>query len=116
MTDVTPPACQLISLQATCPHNCNSSWWTLSLRVLDEADGTGVTNVILKTGNGTLFTDYGAITLVSYNASCCAPKVELLVMDGAGNVGSCSYSLSSRMMPSPWVCLVTLVLGLLIQR
>lgn len=116
MTDVTPPVCQLISLQATCPPNCNSSWWTLSLSVSDEADGTGVKNVTLKTGNGTLVTAYGDKALVFYNASCCASKVELLVVDGAGNVGSCSYSLSSRILPSPWVCLITLVLGLLIKR
>lgn len=82
----------------------------------DEADGTGVANVTLKTGNGTLDTTYGDITLVSYNASCCAPKVELLVVDGAGNTGSCLYSLSSRMKPSLSVCLITLVLGLLTKR
>lgn len=116
MTDVTPPVCQLISLHADCSPNCNSSRWTLSLRVLEDADGTGVANVTLKTGNGTLDTTYGEITLVSYNASCCAPKVELLVVDRAGNTGSCSYSLSSRNMPSLWVCLLTLVLGLLIKR
>lgn len=116
MTDVTPPVCQLISLQAGCPPKCNSSRWTLSLRVSDEADGTGVANVTLKIGNGILNTTYGEITLVSYNASCCAPKVELQVVDKAGNAGSCSYSLSSRNTPSLWVCLVTLVLGLLIKR
>lgn len=82
----------------------------------DDADGTGVANVTLKTGNGTLDTTYGDMTLVSYNASCCAPKVELLVVDRAGNTGSCSYSLSSRIVPSPCVCLLTLVLGLLMKR
>ncbi|TWW75015.1 von Willebrand factor A domain-containing protein 7 [Takifugu flavidus] len=116
VTDVTPPVCQLISRHATCPKNCNSSRWTLSLRVSDEAGGTGVANVTLKTGNGTLDTTYGDITLVSYNASCCAPKVVLRVTDRAGNEGTCSYSLSSRIMPSLWVSLVTLVLGLLIKR
>lgn len=116
MTDVTPPVCQLISRHATCPKNCNSSRWTLSLRVSDEAGGTGVANVTLKTGNGILDTTYGDVTLVSYNASCCAPKVVLRVTDRAGNAGTCSYSLSSRIMPSLWVSLVTLVLGLLIKR
>lgn len=82
----------------------------------DEAEGTGVANVTLKTGNGTLNATYGEITLVSYNASCCAPKVELLVVDRAGNTGSCLYSLSSRMTPSIFVCLITVLLGLLAER
>lgn len=115
MTDVTPPVCQLISLQANCPQNCNSSRWTLSVRVSDEAGGTGVANVTLKSGNGTLDATYGNITLVSYNASCCAPKVELLVTDKAGNTGSCSYSLSSRITPSPLLCLIAVVLGILVK-
>lgn len=116
MTDVTPPVCQLISRQANCPQNCNSSQWTLSVRVSDEAEGTGVANVTLKTGNGTLDATYGEITLVSYKASCCAPKVELLVVDRAGNAGSCLYSLSSRMKPSIVVCLIVVLLGLLVER
>lgn len=62
----------------------------------DEAGGTGVANVTLKTGNGTLDATYGAITLVSYNASCCAPDVELLVVDKVGNTGSYLYSLQQN--------------------
>lgn len=116
MTDVTPPVCQLISLHANCPQNCNSSRWTLSVRVSDEAEGTGVANVTLKTGNGALNATYGELTLVSYSASCCTPNVELLVVDRAGNTGSCLYSLSNRMMPSIFVCLIMVLLGLLMER
>lgn len=116
MSDLTPPVCQLISLNANCPQDCNSARWTLSVRVSDEAEGSGVANVTLKTGNGTLEATHGAITLVSYSASCCAPTVELLVVDKAGNTGSCLYSLSSRITPSPLLCLIAAVLGILMKR
>lgn len=116
MIDVTPPACQLISLQADCPQNCNSSRWTVSFRVSDEADGTGVANVTLKTGTGTLEVTYGNITLGFYNASCCAPQVELTALDRAGNTGSCVFSPSGRIAPSLWLCLIMAALGLLIRR
>lgn len=116
MSDVAAPVCQLISLQADCPQDCNSARWTLSVRVSDEDGGTGVANVTLKTGNGTLEVAHGAITLVSYNASCCASNVELLVVDKAGNTGSCLYSLSSRPAPSPLLCLIAAVLGILMKR
>lgn len=115
MSDVTPPECQLIRRHADCLQNCNSSRWTLLVRVSDEAGGTGVANVTLKTGNGTLDATYGAITLVSYNTSCCAPDVELLVVDKVGNTGSYLYSLSSRITPSPLLCLIAAVLGILIR-
>lgn len=113
--DVTAPVCQLISLQANCPQNCTSSRWTLSVRVSDEAGGTGVANVTVKTGDGTLDASIGDVTLVSYNASCCSPKVELLVVDKVGNTGTCLYSLSSRVTPSAWLCLIAAVLGVLIK-
>lgn len=116
VSDATAPTCQLISLNSNCPQDCNSARWTLSVRVVDEDGGTGVANVTLKSGNGTLEVGYGAITLVSYNASCCASKVELLVVDQAGNTGTCLYSLSNRIAPSPLLCLITAVLGILIKR
>lgn len=67
------------------------------MRVTDGAEGTGVERVSLRQGNGTMNTSLAAgnenITLVSYSASCCAPDMELLVVDRVGNVGSCFYTL-----------------------
>lgn len=87
----------------------------------DGAEGTGVYSVSLKQGNGTMNTSLDPgnenITLVSYTASCCAPDMELLVVDQVGNVGSCSYSLqgalslSTKVTQSPFLCLSIVVLG-----
>lgn len=93
--------------------------WNLSVRVSDEAEGSGVENVSLKLGNGTINTSLDAanenVTLVSYRASCCAPNMELLVVDRAGNVRSCLYSLSTKITQSIFLCLIVVVLGLLIM-
>ncbi|XP_039682395.1 von Willebrand factor A domain-containing protein 7-like [Perca fluviatilis] len=97
VTDFNSPVCQLLSLQSNCSDNCISSMWELSVQVTDGAEGTGVNRLSLRQGNGTLNTSLAAgnenITLVSYNASCCSPDVELLVVDGVGNVASCFYSI-----------------------
>lgn len=54
----------------------------------------------LKQGNGTMNTTLDAanenVTLVSYRASCCQPNMELRVVDRAGNVGSCFFSLREK--------------------
>lgn len=36
------------------------------------------------------------VTLVSYRASCCQPNMALRVVDRAGNVGSCFFSLREK--------------------
>lgn len=91
----------------------------------DGAEGTGVDRVSLKQGNGTMNTSLDSgnenITLVSYSASCCAPDMELLVVDRVENVGSCFYSLqgkppgalslSTKVTQSPFLCLSIVVLG-----
>ncbi|KAM8740973.1 von Willebrand factor A domain-containing protein 7-like [Acanthopagrus schlegelii] len=96
VTDFTEPMCELLSLQSNCTENCSLSTWTVSVQVTDGANGTGIDRVSLRQGNGTMNTSLAAgnenITLVSYTASCCSPDVELLVVDGVGNVGTCSYS------------------------
>ena len=94
--------CQLASLQSECSggeSNCSSSAWRLSASVSDGPQGTGVQRVSLKQGNGTLNTSVAAasagnhnVTLVSFSASCCWPEVELRVVDGVGNVGTCFYT------------------------
>lgn len=92
----------------------------------DGAQGSGVDLVSLKQGNGTMDTTLDAanenVTLVSYRASCCQPNMALRVVDRAGNVGSCSFSLrekppaaqsaSASVTPSPLLSLVLLLVKL----
>ncbi|KAM9348879.1 von Willebrand factor A domain-containing protein 7-like [Symphorus nematophorus] len=96
VTDFIKPVCELLSLQSNCSENCSLSTWELSVQVTDGAEGTGIDRVSLRQGNGTMNTSIAAgnksITLVSYNASCCSPDVELVVVDQVGNVGTCFYS------------------------
>uniref|UniRef100_A0A3Q1J284 VWFA domain-containing protein n=2 Tax=Anabas testudineus TaxID=64144 RepID=A0A3Q1J284_ANATE len=96
VTDFTAPVCQLLSLQSNCSDNCSSSMWEISVEVTDGAEGTGIDRISLGQGNGTMNTSLtagnGNITQVTYNASCCSPDVELVVVDQVGNVGSCFYT------------------------
>lgn len=98
--------------------------WNLTVRVSDGAEGSGVDLVSLKQGNGTMNASLDAtnnnVTLVSYRASCCQPDMALRVVDRAGNVGSCFYSLrekppaaqsaSVRVTLSPLLFILSLVL------
>ncbi|KAK2882028.1 hypothetical protein Q8A73_022538 [Channa argus] len=96
VTDFTQPVCQLLSLQSNCSDNCSLSMWELSVQVTDGAGGTGIDRVRLTQGNGTLNASqaegHDNVMLVSYNASCCSPDAELVVVDRVGNVGSCFYT------------------------
>lgn len=126
VTDFTAPQCELLSFQSNCSENCSSLTWSLSARVSDGAEGTGVDRVSLKQGNGTMSTslapDNENITLVSYSSSCSAPDMELQVVDNVGNVGSCFYtirenspaavSLSTKVTHSFFLCLTVVALGL----
>lgn len=99
VTDFTEPVCQLVSLQSNCSDNCSLSMWELSVEVTD-AGGTGIDHVSLTQGSGTMNTSLAAgnenMTLVSYNASCCSPDVELVVVDQVGNVGYCFYTVQKK--------------------
>ncbi|XP_008301485.1 putative uncharacterized protein YIL169C, partial [Stegastes partitus] len=126
VTDFTAPVCERLSLQSNCSENCSLSSWSVSLRVSDGADGTGVDRVILRQGNGTMSTSLSPgnenVTLVSYNSSCCSPEMQLQVVDQVGNVGSCSYSFregssgalsaATKVTLSPFLCFIMVVLGL----
>ncbi|XP_033995611.1 LOW QUALITY PROTEIN: von Willebrand factor A domain-containing protein 7-like [Trematomus bernacchii] len=138
VTDFAPPVCQNVSLQANCSDSCSLSMWELSVQVTDGEGGSGVDRVSLRQGNGTLNTSLAAgnITMVSYDASCCSPDVELVVVDEVGNVATCFYSitrtvvvtattqspkvptaapvvsLSSRAVPSFLLCFCITILGL----
>ncbi|XP_062262987.1 von Willebrand factor A domain-containing protein 7-like [Platichthys flesus] len=94
VTDFTEPGCQLLSLQSNCSADCSASMWELSVEVTDGVNGTGIDTISFRGGNGTSNTSLlaGNATLVSYNASCCSPDVEIVVVDQVGNVGSCSFT------------------------
>uniref|UniRef100_A0A665WKR4 VWFA domain-containing protein n=1 Tax=Echeneis naucrates TaxID=173247 RepID=A0A665WKR4_ECHNA len=108
VTDFTPPVCELISL-SNCTGNCSLSMWELSVQVTDGTNGTGIDRIELRQGDGTMNISVAAgnenMTLVSYNASCCSPAVELVVIDHVGNVGFCFYTVQQmtewRTAPRP---------------
>lgn len=116
--------CQQLSLEADCPKDCTLDTWDLSVRVTDRDDGMGVERVSLKQGSGVMTTsldpDNGNITLVSYNASCCSPNMELQVVDRVGNVGTCFFSseegvtspvsMSTKVTYSVFLCLTMVLL------
>ncbi|XP_031664335.1 von Willebrand factor A domain-containing protein 7 isoform X2 [Oncorhynchus kisutch] len=98
VTDVSRPVCDMVSVTANCSDDCSLSVWELSANLTD-GNGTGIEHVTLRQGNGTLNTTTvkGAgnwtVTLAAYSASCCSPEVELVAVDGAGNVGTCFRSI-----------------------
>ncbi|XP_023818632.1 hemicentin-1-like [Oryzias latipes] len=96
VTDFSPPVCQLLSLQSNCSDSCNQSTWELSVQVTDGENGTGIDSISLREGDGILNSNMTTanVTLVSYNASCCSPNVQLVVVDRVGNVEVCSYSVA----------------------
>ncbi|XP_061535718.1 von Willebrand factor A domain-containing protein 7-like [Phycodurus eques] len=97
VTDVNGPVCQEVSTSSNCSSSslCYSSQWQFVANVTDGVNGTGIERVTIREGNGTLNTTtvVGSggenITVASYQASCCADKVELSVVDNVGNVGIC---------------------------
>ncbi|XP_064859717.1 von Willebrand factor A domain-containing protein 7 [Oncorhynchus nerka] len=95
VTDFSPPQCGVVSVSSNCPADCGASYWQLSANLTDGANGTGIDRVTLRQGNGTLntSTEVGTggenVTRVEYSATCCSKKVELVVVDRAGNVGVC---------------------------
>ncbi|KAL6487784.1 hypothetical protein MHYP_G00044100 [Metynnis hypsauchen] len=98
VTDITPPVCEVVSVNANCLGNCLLSSWDLSANMTD-GNGSGIQSVTIRQGNGSLSTstvpDRGVnVTQAFYSASCCFPKVELMVVDAVGNVGTCFRSLN----------------------
>ncbi|XP_061625323.1 von Willebrand factor A domain-containing protein 7-like [Phyllopteryx taeniolatus] len=97
VTDVNGPVCQEASTSTNCSSSslCYSSQWEFVANVTDGVTGTGIERVTIREGNGTLHTttvvgpEGENITVASYQASCCADRVELSVVDNVGNVGIC---------------------------
>ncbi|MBN3304682.1 VWA7 protein, partial [Amia calva] len=118
--DFVPPACQVTHVSENCSSPCGLGKWSLQAEIRDNR--SAVVHVFTHLGNGTLNTMQesggasGNMTLVSYSASCCAPEVEILVVDSVGNVGVCSHSIrsvpSSTSAPSaaPLCSIVSLLL------
>ncbi|MBN3301685.1 VWA7 protein, partial [Amia calva] len=97
--DFVPPACRVTQVLENCSSPCGLGEWSLQAEVHDNR--SVVVRVFIRVGNGTLNTTEessgagGNVTLVSYNASCCAPDVVILAVDSVGNVGVCSHSIRS---------------------
>ncbi len=99
VTDITRPACQVISSSTSCRSSsslCAFSRWQFFANFTDGTNGTGIETVTIRQGNGTLNTSTVAgaqgenITVATYSASCCSQKVELAAVDRVGNVGTCA--------------------------
>uniref|UniRef100_A0A3B3YLQ2 VWFA domain-containing protein n=2 Tax=Poecilia mexicana TaxID=48701 RepID=A0A3B3YLQ2_9TELE len=122
LNDFTQPACQLLSMQSGCVENCSLSAWVASVRVTDGDSGAGVERVSLIQGTGVFNTSLEAgnenVTLVSYVASCCAPVMQLLVVDRVGNVGTCQFTArvsgSAAASLSFFLCLIIMGFGQLL--
>lgn len=98
VTDVTRPVCQVVITSADCPVSsslCNSSRWEFTANLTDGVNGTGISSVTVRRGNGTLNTStvVGAggenVTVATYSAPCCSETAELVAVDGVGNVVTC---------------------------
>ncbi|XP_072318599.1 von Willebrand factor A domain-containing protein 7-like [Eucyclogobius newberryi] len=116
ITDFNPPLCEIISIQKTCPQDvseCNSFVWELVANLTDS-NGTGIENVYLERGNGTLtkvISDDPA--QYQYNASCCSQVVEIVALDKIGNVGRCYHSIERSASASAEKLSILLMLSLL---
>ncbi|XP_061888271.1 von Willebrand factor A domain-containing protein 7-like [Entelurus aequoreus] len=97
--EIVPPVCQGVNATA-CPTDvslCDSSQWSFVVNVTDN-NGTGIANITIALGNGTLNTstavgpDGEVVSVASYTGSCCAETVVLAAADNAGNVGFCSVN------------------------
>ncbi|XP_030643687.1 von Willebrand factor A domain-containing protein 7-like [Chanos chanos] len=110
VTDVTPPVCEITSINAHCSVNCSLSTWELSANLTD-GNGTGIQSLTMRQGNGNLTNttvhEGGVdVILASYIASCCSQDVKLVAVDKVGNVGTCVGSIrgavtASTSMSSP---------------
>ncbi|KAA0722078.1 hypothetical protein E1301_Tti009174 [Triplophysa tibetana] len=105
ITDYTPPVCEIVSINANCTSNCSLSTWELTANITD-GNGTGIMSLTVRQGLGnlnssTVLMDRGVnVTLAHYRASCCSQEMELVAVDGAGNVGTCSKSLRPDVVPT----------------
>ncbi|XP_061736385.1 von Willebrand factor A domain-containing protein 7-like isoform X1 [Nerophis ophidion] len=98
--EIVAPVCFGVNATA-CPSNmslCDSTQWSFVINVTDS-DGTGIANITVSLGDGTLNTstevgpDGEVVSVASYTGgSCCAERVVLAATDNSGNVGFCSVN------------------------
>ncbi|KAL7889476.1 hypothetical protein AOLI_G00017340 [Acnodon oligacanthus] len=55
VTDITPPGCKVVRVNANCSANCMLSSWDLSANMTD-GNGSGIQSVAIRQGNGSLST------------------------------------------------------------
>ncbi|XP_073670359.1 von Willebrand factor A domain-containing protein 7-like [Paramisgurnus dabryanus] len=98
ITDVSKPVCEIVNIKADCPMVCSNASWELSANLTD-GNGTGIARVFINIGNGSLSTSQVMskngtnVTVAFYNASCCSQEVQIVAVDGVGNVGTCFASI-----------------------
>ena len=121
ITDFIQPLCEVVSVLADdCPKDlsqCKPVRWTLSANLTD-GNGTGIQNISLRQGEGTLsYTSLSSpIVQADYSTSCCSQVVELIAVDKVGNVGKCYHSIVRSAGPPSltlslalWLCLLVSV-------
>ncbi|XP_068178147.1 von Willebrand factor A domain-containing protein 7-like isoform X2 [Antennarius striatus] len=120
VTDVTRPECQEVTPSTICPSSllfCSSSEWNFTTNLTDGINGTGIESVSIRQGNGTLNTSTVAgsggenVTVATYSASCCSPTVELIVVDGVGNVRVCVGQARQSTTPTTPVPVTTAIVS-----
>ncbi|KAG7485170.1 hypothetical protein JOB18_004258 [Solea senegalensis] len=98
VTDFSRPVCQEVRTTSNCSSSvssCSSSQWEFVASFTDGVNGTGIENVNIRKGNGTLSRKTTAgeggeeITVVTFSTSCCKQTVELTAIDKVGNVATC---------------------------
>merc|ERR1712126_253551 len=108
-----------------CPKDltkCGSAYWDLSANLTDGVNGTGIDKLTRRVGGGILTNTSlkDTVVMVSYNASCCSPRVELVAVDMMGNVKTLTHtvdlngsSIVELARPLMWLCLL---IGTLLSR
>uniref|UniRef100_A0A8C6T049 von Willebrand factor A domain-containing protein 7-like n=1 Tax=Neogobius melanostomus TaxID=47308 RepID=A0A8C6T049_9GOBI len=93
VNDSSAPVFERLTPEPNCSDICSSSTWQLSIHVTDN---TAIDRVYVRQGNGTLSTSRisGKEWRASYEASCCSPTVEMVAVDGVGNVEYFLYTVS----------------------
>lgn len=90
-----------MTVNANCSGNCSFSSWYLTANVTDVS---GIQSVRVLRGNGTLSTTSFPsdteinVTMIDYRSSCCSRELELVAVDGLGNVATCFKSTAAPSM------------------
>ncbi|XP_058496576.1 von Willebrand factor A domain-containing protein 7-like [Solea solea] len=110
VTDFSRPVCQEVRTTSNCSSSsssCSSSQWEFVANFTDGVNGTGIENVNIRKGKGTLSRKTTAgeggeeITVVTFSASCCKQTVELTAIDKVGNVATCVGQVRVKEMTAP---------------